>query len=325
MTDSLPTAIFLMGPTASGKTDLAVALCERLPCDIISVDSALVYRGMDIGTAKPDAATLARAPHRLIDIRDPSQAYSAADFRRDALSAMAAITAAGRIPLLVGGTMLYFKALLEGLADLPPADAAIRARLEAEAAAQGWPALHARLAAVDPVTAARLHPNHSQRIQRALEVFELTGRPLSALQAAPGGESLAGQYRILAFAPDIPRAELHRRIAVRFHAMLDAGLVAEVQRLRARGDLHPGLPAIRAVGYRQVWAWLDGENDYNTMIEKGISATNALAKRQMTWLRSWEGVYWLGTDPPNADSPDTRSGAVIRRWTDVILGRLESA
>lgn len=314
-----------MGPTAAGKTDLAVALTERLPCEIISVDSAMVYRGMDIGTAKPDAATLAKAPHRLVDIRDPAEAYSAADFRRDALQAMADITAAGRIPLLVGGTMLYFKALLESLADLPPADAAIRARLEAEAAAQGQPALHARLAEVDPVTAARLHPNHSQRIQRALEVFELSGRPLSALQAESGGELLSDRYRVHAFAIAVERAELHRRIAARFHAMLAAGFIDEVRRLHERGDLHPGLPSIRAVGYRQVWAWLEAEYDYNTMIEKGISATRGLAKRQGTWLRGWDGLYWLGTDSPEAASPSSRSGTELQRWTDVILGRLGQA
>ncbi|TNF36947.1 MAG: tRNA (adenosine(37)-N6)-dimethylallyltransferase MiaA [Gammaproteobacteria bacterium] len=325
MTASLPPVIFLMGPTASGKTDLAVALSERLPCDIISVDSALVYRGMDIGTAKPDAATLAKAPHRLIDIRDPAEPYSAADFRRDALAAIEDIVAAGKTPLLVGGTMLYFKALMERLADLPAADPVIRERLEQEAAEHGWPHLHARLAQVDPVTAARLHPNHSQRIQRALEVYELTGKPMSVLQQQSGGELLSERYRIHAFAPEVPRPELHRRIAARFHAMLDAGFVDEVRALRARGDLHPGLPSIRAVGYRQVWAYLDGEYDYNTMIKKGISSTNGLAKRQMTWLRSWDGLYWLGTDPPNADSPDTRSGETLRRWTDVILGRLESA
>jgi len=323
VTDSRPNIIFLMGPTASGKTDLAVSLAERLPCGIISVDSALVYRGMDIGTAKPDAATLAKAPHRLIDIRDPAEPYSAAEFRRDALAAIEDIVAAGKTPLLVGGTMLYFKALMEKLADLPAADPPIRERLEQEAAEHGWPHLHARLMEVDPVTAARLHPNHSQRIQRALEVYELTGKPMSLLQQQSGGELLGEHYRIHAFAPDVPRPELHRRIAARFHAMLDAGFVDEVRALHERGDLHPGLPSIRSVGYRQVWAYLDGEYDYNTMIQKGISATNGLAKRQMTWLRSWDGLYWLGTDPPNADSPDTRSGEALRRWTDVILGRLE--
>ena len=325
MTDPRPNAIFLMGPTASGKTDLAVSLCERLPCEIISVDSALVYRGMDIGTAKPDAATLAKAPHRLIDIRDPAEPYSAAEFRRDALAAMAEIVAAGKTPLLVGGTMLYFKALMESLADLPAADPVIRARLEAEAVAHGWPHLHARLAEVDPAAAARLHPNHSQRIQRALEVYELTGKPMTVLQGESGGELLSERYRIHAFAPDVSRPELHRRIAARFHAMLEAGFVDEVRRLYERGDLHPGLPSIRSVGYRQVWAMLDGEYDHNVMIQKGISATNALAKRQMTWLRGWEALYWLGTDPPSAHSPDTRSGAALRRWTDVILGRLELA
>ncbi|MCD6060818.1 MAG: tRNA delta(2)-isopentenylpyrophosphate transferase, partial [Moraxellaceae bacterium] len=285
MTATLPPAILLMGPTASGKTRLALDLVERGPFDIISVDSGMVYRRMDIGTAKPDAATLQRAPHRLIDIRDPQQAYSAAEFRADALREMAAITAAGRIPLLVGGTMLYYKVLLEGLATLPEADAELRARLEAEAATQGWPALHARLATVDPVTAARLKPNDSQRLQRALEVYELTGKPLSqwhAEQAPP--EPLP--YRLVQVAlmpPD--RAELHDRIERRFDEMLEQGLVGEVEALRARPELHAGLPSMRAVGYAQVWAYLEGEYDRAEMRLRGIYATRQLAKRQYTWLR----------------------------------------
>jgi tRNA dimethylallyltransferase len=243
---------------------------------------------MDIGTAKPDAATLQRAPHRLIDIRDPQQAYSAAEFRADALRELAAITAAGRIPLLVGGTMLYYKVLLEGLATLPEADAELRARLEAEAAAQGWPALHARLATVDPVTAARLKPNDSQRLQRALEVYELTGKPLSqwhAEQAPP--EPLP--YRLVQVAlmpPD--RAELHDRIERRFDEMLEQGLVGEVEALRARPELHAGLPSMRAVGYAQVWAYLEGEYDRAEMRLRGIYATRQLAKRQYTWLRRFQ-------------------------------------
>ncbi len=282
-----------MGPTASGKTALAMELVERGPFELISVDSGMVFRGMDIGTAKPTAEELARAPHRLIDICDPSEAYSAAQFREDALREMADITAAGRIPLLVGGTMLYFKVLQEGLADMPPADAAIRARLEAEAAASGWPAMHQRLAAVDPVSAARLKPNDSQRLQRALEVWELTGKPLSAWHA----EQEVGApppYRFLrwAIAPT-DRALLHRRIALRFEQMLEQGFVEEVKALRARGDLHLGLPSMRAVGYRQVWEWLDGQGDYADMREKGIAATRQLAKRQFTWLRSFADLSWL--------------------------------
>jgi len=296
MNESRAPLVCLMGPTASGKTGLAVDLVERLPLEIISVDSVMVYRQMDIGSAKPDAATLARAPHRLIDIRDPAEAYSAAEFRADALREIAAIRAAGRIPLLVGGTMLYYRALLGGLAALPAADPAVRARLEAEAAEQGWAALHARLAEVDPVAAARIHPNDPQRIQRALEVYELTGLPLSALQdrAAP---VLPDRIIKLAVAPP-DRAELHARIAARFTAMLQAGLIEEVATLRARGDLRPDLPALRAVGYRQVWNYLAGAMDYTEMTERGIIATRQLAKRQFTWLRSEGDLAWFdSTDP----------------------------
>lgn len=292
MSDALPPALLLMGPTASGKTGLAVTLAERGPYEIISVDSGMVYRGMDIGTAKPDAETLRRAPHRLIDIRDPADAYSAAEFRRDALTAMADITAAGRIPLLVGGTMLYFRVLLEGLADMPEADAAVRARLEAEAADQGWPALHARLASVDPVTAARLAPNDSQRLQRALEVWELTGKPLSqwhAEQVPP--EALPYDMTQIALAPP-ERAVLHERIERRFDDMLAQGLVDEVQALRARPELHADLPSMRAVGYAQVWDYLDGAFDAGEMRLRGIYATRQLAKRQYTWLRRFQSARW---------------------------------
>ena len=286
-----PPAIFLMGPTASGKTALAVSLVERFPLEIISVDSALVYRGMDIGTAKPDAATLARAPHHLLDIRDPTEAYSAAAFCDDARRLMADIVARGRVPLLVGGTMLYFRALLQGLDDLPRADAALRKELEAEAAARGWPALHAELAQVDPATAARLAPNDSQRIGRALEIFRLTGTPMSAL--LDRAQSVL-PYRVLQLAL-IPsdRAVLHQRIAARFDTMLAEGLIGEVETLRRTYALTPDLPAMRAVGYRQAWAYLDGEIDLRELREQGIAATRQLAKRQLTWLRSWPDAVEL--------------------------------
>ncbi len=281
----LPPAVFLMGPTASGKTALAVALAERFPLEIISVDSALVYRGLDVGSAKPDAATLARAPHHLIDVRDPAETYSVAAFRDDALRLMADIAARGRVPFLVGGTMLYFRALLQGLDDLPRADAALRRTLEAAAAARGWPALHADLAAVDPLTAARLAPNDAQRIGRALEIFHLSGRPMSALLAR-AERVLPYRALQLALVPS-DRAELHRRIAARFDAMLDAGLLDEVRRLRADPRLTADRPAMRAVGYRQAWAFLDGLIGIDALRERGIAATRQLAKRQLTWLRSW--------------------------------------
>lgn len=290
---NLPPAVLLMGPTASGKTALALELVESGPFEIISVDSGMVYRGMDIGTAKPDAATLARAPHRLIDLCEPTEAYSAARFRADALAAMAEIAAAGRIPLLVGGTMLYFRALLEGLAAMPDADPDIRARLEAEGREQGWPALHARLAEVDPASAARLKPNDSQRLQRALEVYELTGKPLSAWHAEQDvAPPPPYAFLKLALAP-ADRAVLHARIADRFDAMLKEGLLDEVATLRARGDLHPGLPSMRAVGYRQAWSHLDGETTQEAFREQGIAATRQLAKRQLTWLRSFPGITWM--------------------------------
>ena len=280
-----------MGPTASGKTALAASLVERFPLEIISVDSALVYRGMDIGTAKPDAATLARAPHHLLDIRDPEETYSAAAFRDDALRLMADITARGKVPFLVGGTMLYFRALLQGLDDLPRADAAVRRELEAEAAARGWPALHAALAQVDPTTAARLAPNDSQRIGRALEIFRLTGTPMSALLDRVESEL---PYRVLQLAL-IPsdRAVLHQRIAARFDAMLAEGLLIELEILRRNPALKPDLPSMRAVGYRQAWAYLDGDIDMKTLREQGIAATRQLAKRQLTWLRSWPDAVAL--------------------------------
>ena len=282
-TDQRPPAIFLMGPTASGKTALALRLAERFPVDLISVDSALVYRGLDIGAAKPDADTLAKFPHRLIDIRDPAQPYSAAEFRTDALREMSATTAAGRIPLLVGGTGLYFRALQYGLSDLPEADPALRARLADEARVLGWAALHARLGELDPAAAARIRAGDAQRIQRALEVIALSGKTLSAQQGAPPQRF---GYRVLKLAL-IPadRAALHARIAARMDAMLAQGFLAEVQRLRARGDLHGDLPAVRAVGYRQAWQHLDGEFDVAQLRDRAIFATRQLAKRQLTWLR----------------------------------------
>jgi len=289
---TLPPAVCLMGPTASGKTDLAVSLVERLPFEIISVDSALVYRDMDIGTAKPDAETLARAPHRLIDIIDPAESYSASRFREEALEEMKAITASGRVPLLVGGTMLYYRALEQGLASMPEADAVVRARIEAEGAEYGWQRLHDRLAQVDPVSAARIHPNDPQRLSRALEVFELSGRPMSELWREAEQNALPYRLVKLAVAPD-DRAVLHERIARRFRLMLEQGFVEEVEALFRRGDLSPDLPSIRCVGYRQVWQYLAGELSREEMSEKGIVATRQLAKRQFTWLRSEQGLQWF--------------------------------
>ncbi len=281
-----------MGPTAAGKTDLAVALHEALPCEVISVDSALVYRGMDIGTAKPSPELLARVPHRLVDILDPAEAYSAGRFRDDALAAMDGIAAAGRVPLLVGGTMLYFRALQRGLADLPAADPAVRAELEAEAARVGWPVLHRRLAEVDPEAAAAIHPNDPQRIQRALEVHRLTGRPLSRLRRERRAPALPWRLLRLVVAP-AERAWLHRRIARRFESMLEHGFLDEVARLRARGDLDLDRPALRAVGYRQAWLHLDGRYGHEEMVQRALAATRQLAKRQFTWLRGEVGATWF--------------------------------
>ncbi|MGM3190759.1 tRNA (adenosine(37)-N6)-dimethylallyltransferase MiaA [Dickeya dadantii subsp. dieffenbachiae] len=291
-----PPAIFIMGPTASGKTALAMALRERLPVELISVDSALIYRGMDIGTAKPSQEELARAPHRLLDILDPAEAYSAADFRRDALQAMAEITAAGRIPLLVGGTMLYFKALLEGLSPLPSADAQVRQEIEERARIEGWEALHRQLSVIDPVSAARIHPNDPQRLSRALEVFFVSGNTLTELTKT-SGEALPYRVHQFAIAP-ATRELLHERIALRFRQMLESGFETEARALFARPDLNPALPSIRCVGYRQMWSYLSGEIDYDEMVYRGICATRQLAKRQMTWLRGWEEVCWLDSDRP---------------------------
>ncbi|MDY0969633.1 tRNA (adenosine(37)-N6)-dimethylallyltransferase MiaA [Siccibacter turicensis] len=292
----LPQAIFLMGPTASGKTALAINLRKTLPVELISVDSALIYKGMDIGTAKPTADEQAQAPHRLMDILDPAQAYSAADFRRDALAEMAAITAAGKIPLLVGGTMLYFKALLEGLSPLPSADPAVRARIEQQAAEQGWDALHRQLEVIDPVAAARIHPNDPQRLSRALEVFFISGKTLTDLTQT-SGDALPYQVHQFAIAP-ASRELLHQRIEQRFHQMLASDFEAEVRALYARGDLHTEMPSVRCVGYRQMWSYLAGEISHDEMVYRGICATRQLAKRQMTWLRGWKEVRWLDSENP---------------------------
>lgn len=303
---SLVSCIAIAGPTASGKSAASLAIAQRWPVEIISVDSALVYRGMDIGTAKPTPAELAQVPHHLIDIRDPLETYSAAGFVADATRLIDEIATRGRTPLLVGGTMLYFKALMQGLDDMPRADAAVRARIEARAHALGWPALHAELAQVDPVTAARLFPNDSQRIQRALEVFEIAGRPLSALQT--GGtahRSPLAPHALLSLEP-LDRAWLHARIAQRFDAMLAAGFLDEVRRLRARGDLHTELPSMRCVGYRQAWEALDAAGDalddagLAELRDRGIFATRQLAKRQLTWLRSMPGRQIIACDAPDA-------------------------
>lgn len=282
-----PLVICLAGPTAAGKSASTLALAERWPLEIINVDSATIYRGMDIGTAKPSPAEQAQVPQHLLDIRDPAQSYSAAEFRADALRLIDAIRARGRIPLLAGGTMMYYKALRDGLDDLPQADPALRAELEARAARDGWPALHAELARLDPVTAARLAPNDSQRIQRALEICQLSGQPMSALlgrqRAAAGDDD--NRYLTISLEPS-GRAALHARIEQRFDAMLANGLLEEVRGLHARADLHPGLPSVRCVGYRQMWAHLDGEISLEEAREQGIAATRQLAKRQITWLRA---------------------------------------
>jgi tRNA dimethylallyltransferase len=277
--------VLLMGPTASGKSALALALAQRLSLEIVSVDSAQIYRGMDVGTAKPDAATRAAVPHHLIDIVDPTEAYSAARFCADAQEAVEAIRARGRIPLLAGGTMLYFKALTEGLSALPGRDPGVRAQIDARAAEEGWPALHAELARVDPATAARLAPTDAQRIQRALEVHAISGTPLSALHGVRSRSSTLGPVVRIALVP-ADRARLHALIADRFDAMLEAGLVDELRALRDRFPLDPSLPSMRCVGYRQAWEYQDGRIDLLTLRARGIAATRQLAKRQLTWLRS---------------------------------------
>ncbi|MFK2890643.1 tRNA (adenosine(37)-N6)-dimethylallyltransferase MiaA [Dyella flagellata] len=311
--DHRPLAIFLMGPTASGKTALACALSERFPLDLISVDSALVYRGLDIGSAKPDAATLARYPHALIDIRDPAEPYSAAEFSADALATMQRVGETGRVPLLVGGTGLYFRALQRGLSRLPEADAEVRAQLAEQAAAIGWEGMHCRLTELDPQAAARIKPGDAQRIQRALEVIQLTGQPLSAQQQGGRGQVFPWRVLKLALVPE-DRAALHARAAQRFDSMLRQGLLDEVRALRQRGDLRPDLPAMRAVGYRQAWEHLDGLYDATQLRDRGIFATRQLAKRQITWLRSELDARVL--DPERIDLPGRAVDAV-----GLFLGR----
>ena len=292
-----PLAIFLMGPTASGKTDLAIQLRQQLPVEVISVDSALIYRGMDIGTAKPTAEELALAPHRLIDICDPAESYSAANFRTDALREMQEISAQGKIPLLVGGTMLYYKALLEGLSPLPSADEKVRSEIEAKAALIGWGGLHQELSKIDPISAQRINPNDSQRINRALEVFYLTGKTLTELTAQKG-EALPYDILQFAIAPE-QREVLHLRIEQRFHKMIELGFQQEVEKLHRRPDLNENLPSIRCVGYRQMWEYLRGDYDHDEMVFRGICATRQLAKRQITWLRGWTSpIQWLDSLQP---------------------------
>ena len=292
-----PLAIFLMGPTASGKTDLAIQLRQQLPVEVISVDSALIYRGMDIGTAKPSKAEQALAPHRLIDICDPSESYSAANFRTDALREMQEISAQDKIPLLVGGTMLYYKALLEGLSPLPSADEKVRSEIEAKAALIGWAGLHQELSKIDPISAQRINPNDSQRINRALEVFYLTGKTLTELTAQKG-EALPYDILQFAIAPE-QREVLHLRIEQRFHKMIELGFQQEVEKLYRRADLNENLPSIRCVGYRQMWEYLRGDYDHDEMVFRGICATRQLAKRQITWLRGWTSpIQWLDSLQP---------------------------
>lgn len=292
-----PLAIFLMGPTASGKTDLAIQLRQQLPVEVISVDSALIYRGMDIGTAKPSKAELALAPHLLIDICDPAESYSAANFRADALREMQEISAQGKIPLLVGGTMLYYKALLEGLSPLPSADEKVRSEIETKAALIGWAGLHQELSKIDPISAQRINPNDFQRINRALEVFYLTGKTLTELTAQKG-EALPYDILQFAIAPE-QREVLHRRIEQRFHKMIELGFQQEVEKLYRRPDLNENLPSIRCVGYRQMWEYLRGDYDHDEMVFRGICATRQLAKRQITWLRGWTSpIQWLDSLQP---------------------------
>lgn len=307
-----PGVVFLMGPTASGKTGLAVSLVKALNVDIISVDSAMVYCGMDIGTAKPDAATLSAAPHRLIDIRDPAEPYSAAEFCRDARAEIEAVHARGRLPLLVGGTSLYFSALERGLSPLPPADPGVRAEIEREAQALGWAAMHEQLAAIDPKTAQRIHPNDAQRIQRALEIFQLTGRAPSAIHADTERPQLPWPLLKLAMTP-VDRNTLHARIETRFQHMMDAGFYAEVEKLYARPDLKESLPAVRAVGYRQLWQVAAGRWSLQNGVERGIIASRQLAKRQLTWLRRESGVQWLGSDK---DVLQQQTVKLITHWQE---------
>jgi len=302
-----------MGPTASGKTGLAVEMCRRFPMEIISVDSALVYRGMDIGTAKPDQATLQLAPHRLIDIRDPAESYSAAEFRDDALREMRSITDAGRIPLLVGGTMLYFRALEHGLSELPAADPGVRQQLEQQAAEIGWPAMHEILRQKDPQAAARIHPNDPQRIQRALEVISVSGESMTELYDKTEAYALGYRLHKIIISPE-PRSVLHQRIEQRFDSMIGGGFIDEMNGLFARSDLNAEMPSMRAVGYRQAWAWLEGKYTFEQMREKAIAATRQLAKRQLTWLRRESASVWY----------DLQADGVKREVFEKLGGFLEA-
>ncbi len=298
MKDHRPPVFCLIGPTASGKTGVAVELVQQAPLEIISVDSAQVYRGLDIGAGKPSADTLERAPHRLIDIRDPLDAYSAADFRNDALNEIADIQSKGKTPLLVGGTMLYFKALRDGMAEMPGANEEVRRKILDMANTSGWQAVHERLAEVDPESAARIHPNDPQRLQRALEIYELSGKPMTALhKEGKLQEALPFDLKFIAIIPS-QRSILHEKIAERFNQMLEQGFIEEVKKLYDRGDLNPSLPAIRSVGYRQIWDFLEGAYDQNTMHEKVLAATRQLAKRQLTWLRSWPDLQVIDDEIP---------------------------
>ncbi len=314
----LPPALLLLGPTASGKTASALALAQALPIEIISVDSALVYRDMDIGTAKPTAAEQAACPHHLIDIVSPADSYSAARFRADAIRLMAAIGARGKVPVLAGGTMLYFKALRDGLSDLPAADAELRQAIDAEAAERGWPALHAELARLDPAAAARLERGDAQRIQRALEIVRLTGRPLAESYAKKEDDPLPCRLLPIALAPS-DRGVLHARIAERFDAMLRAGLVDELRRLRAHYRLDPAMPSMRCVGYRQAWEYLDGEIDHDTLRFKGIAATRQLAKRQLTWQRQFRETWpdFVELDCLRPDLPEAVLQTALRLLHDL--------
>ncbi|KFL35459.1 tRNA (adenosine(37)-N6)-dimethylallyltransferase MiaA [Arenimonas donghaensis] len=311
MRDTRPLAVALMGPTASGKTALAVQWCQRLDTEVVSVDSALVYRGLDIGAAKPDPRTLALAPHHLVDVRDPHEVYSAADFAREAMAPMQALAERGRVPLLVGGTGLYFSALLDGLSELPTADPATRARIAEEAAERGWPALHAEMAAADPAAGRRIKPGDSQRITRALEVWRLTGRPISDWQQSGVRRRFPFRVLRLVLAPR-DRAVLHARIQVRFDQMLEQGFLDEVRQLRRDPRLHPDLPAMRAVGYRQAWQHLEGLTDAPTFRAQAIAATRQLAKRQLTWLRSRTEALWLDPETER-DLAERRLAAFLAR------------
>lgn len=317
-----PTVIFVMGPTASGKTDLAIELSKIIPSELISVDSALVYRGMDIGSAKPDAETLKAHPHRLVDIRDPADAYSAADFLSDAQIAIDEIISAGRTPILVGGTTLYFKSLIEGLGGLPPANKEIRADIEARAAKEGWPALHEELSELDPQTAARLHPNHNQRIQRALEVYQLTGKTLSEIHDLQQTSEFMDKYdlRQLAMMPS-ERKTLHERIEKRLDMMFEKGFVEEVKVMHDRNDLHTELPSVRAVGYRQLWSFFDNEYDLKEAKFRSLVATRNLAKRQLTWLRSWPDLPILYTDKPELACKDRQETSL--NMSDIVVHALK--